>query len=79
MSVLEDWGIAYLTFVKKLDRRAYRFFRRPQLYLQNAFIYFYNRLIPLPWMLYIKRFRVSEFFLLFHGWVPSVELPSRKV
>ena len=77
MSALEAWGRAYLAFVKKLDRSTCRFFRRPGHHIRYALNYCY-RLLPLQWILWSKHLQFLDLFLVFHGWVPSVELPTRR-
>jgi len=75
MSILEAWGHNYLAFVKKLDEKIYYFFCYPYDHLQYAANYYYW-LLSLRWILWIKHLKFLDLFLVFHGWIPLVELPT---
>jgi len=77
MPFLEAWGHTYLAFVKKLDQSTYRFFRHPGDHLRYALNYCYW-LLPLEWILWSKHVQFLDLFLVFHGWIPLVELPTRR-
>jgi hypothetical protein len=77
MSILEAWGPTYLRFVTDVDKKIYCFFQHPRRHIQ----YVARRCkwhIPLPWLLWWRHLGFLDVFLVFHGWVPFVEIPTPK-
>jgi hypothetical protein len=76
MPFLKDWGRTYLRFVTKADEKIYCFVQDGR-QLQNV-AKTCTRHLPLPWLLWWRHFQFLDVFLVFHGWVPFVEIPTCK-